>query len=117
MGKDSYRLNRHESKSTSLAVTISVAGFLLLIIAFLVVALSNKSNANSQNANTFNIAASRAACEKTPQEQLYQQLLAQEQAPGASLTANYSAVVSSLAKLAPEVEQQNAQCELKYPTN
>ena len=53
-------------------------------------------------------------CENTPQKQLYQQLLAQEQAAPAGLSGS---LVSTLATLAPQVQQQQLRCEEGLPAN
>ncbi len=51
-------------------------------------------------------------CENTPQKQLYQTLVAQEHAVGIS-----GNLVTTLASLAPQVEQQKLRCEEGLPAN
>lgn len=61
--------------------------------------------ANGINSNSTGSSAMQPQ-QQSPLQQLYSAVLAQEQAPGASLTPGYSAMNSTLSALAPQVQKQ-----------
>lgn len=61
---------------------------------------ANGINSNSTGSSTMQ------PQQQSPLQQLYSAVLAQEQAPGASLTPGYSAMNSTLSTLAPQVQKQ-----------